>query len=36
MPTFHDINPETHKAVELEEIIDIDEMENNELLVDDI
>ena len=31
-----DINPETYKAVELEEIIDIDEMENNELLVDNI
>ena len=31
-----DINPETQKPVELEEIPDIDELENNELLVDDI
>ena len=31
-----DINPETQKTVELEEIPDIDELENNELLVDDI
>ena len=29
-----DINPETQKPVELEEIPDIDELENNELLVD--